>query len=76
MEALQLDECCTSAHARVRAGEDGTELPAARLHRREASVPDWLRPYDAGTVHVSKVLVSSRALCTASDASTVGESER
>ena len=76
MEALQLDECCTSAHARVRAGEDGTELPTARLHRREASVPDWLRPYDAGTVHVSKVLVSSRALCTASDASTVGESER
>ena len=74
-EASQLDESCTSVHARVRAGEDGTELSAARLHRREASVLDRLRPYDVSTVHVSKVLVSSRTLCTASEASAVGERE-
>ena len=36
---------------------------------------DRLRPYDVGTVHVSKVLVSSRTLCTASEASAVGERE-
>ena len=70
-----MDESCTSVHARVRAGEDGTELSAARLHRREASVLDRLRPYDVGTVHVSKVLVSSRTLCMASEASAVGERE-